>query len=289
MRKLICIIMALCIMTSTVMAAPYRYEYFNTTKFHIQTLLNTAKKYNVDVEYKKPAENNNGTNTSENNSSGSTDTSDVKQPNTMSNVVGSLCVVTSVSKALDNQEKVTKLTYYVNNSSEEKTCYINNDSYVYAGNYDVDNINVGSLVYIDLKDDAIVRRYSVVAVTDTATNLPVIDYTALYGTYSSSKIKPVYSYIVDYRTAGGNILIMTENDYEIVAAKNAKLYTVDIDKRNTNVVSGDCLAADIDRADYNEQTGKTKAYMMFAIEYDDEAVFVCSYTTPVEIDGDVTQ
>ncbi len=283
MKKLICFILALCIMTSTALAAPYRLEYFNTTKFHIKTLLGVAKSHNVDVEYIKDGNTNKPINNDLAN-----DTSTVKDYTTMSDVVGALCVITSVTKTLYNEEKMTKLTYYVNNKSSEYYCYISNDSRVYAGKYDVDDINVGSLCYISLKDDAVVRRYSVVAVMDNVSNTPVIDVTALNGTYKSSKINTKYSYIVDYHYSGDNIVIEIEDEDAIIATKDSRLYTVDINRKSTQVTSGDCLAADIYKATYDEQTNKTTAYMMFAIEYDDEAVFVCSYTTPVYIDGNVT-
>ena len=292
MKKLICFILVLCIITSTAMAAPYRLEYFNTTKFHVQSLREVAKNHNVDLEYKKAAS---GVSTTDQPISGnsgitdsSVDTSAVKEYKTMSDVVGALCVITGITKTLYNQEKMTMLTYYVNNSPMEYSCYISDDSRVYAGNYDVEDINVGSLVYINVKEGGVVNRYSVVAVMDNVNNVPVIDASALKGTYKSSKINLVYSYIIDYHNVDDNTVIEVGTDYALVATEQAKLYTVDINRKNIEIVSGDCLAGDIYQATYDADTDKTTAYMIFAIEYDDEAVFVCSYTTPVEIDGDVT-
>ncbi len=296
MKKLICFILALCIITSTAMAAPYRLEYFNTTKFHVQSLREVAKNHNVDLEYKKVASGVSTTDQPISGNSGITDSSVdtsvdsaiAKDYKTMSDVVGALCVITGVTKTLYNDEKMTQLTYYVNNSPMEYSCYISDDSRVYAGKYDVEDINVGSLVYINVKEGGVVNRYSVVAVMDNVNNAPVIDASALKGTYKSSKINLVYSYIVDYHNVDDNIVIEVGNDYALVATEQAKLYTVDINRKNTEVVSGECFAEEIYEATYDEQTDKTTAYMIFAIEYDDEAVFVCSYTTPVEIDGDVT-
>ena len=144
-------------------------------------------------------------------------------------------------------------------------------------------------MYISLKEGGIVRRYSVVGIMDPATKTPIIDNSALRGTYSSDKINPVYSYIVDYHHNNDNIAIVIGGEDVIVATSDSKLYTVDINARKTEIISGDCFAADIYESTYDEETDKTTAYIIFAIEYDDEAVFVCSYTTPVEIDGDVTQ
>lgn len=298
MKKSISVMIALCLILINASAAPYKTEYFNTTQFHISTLINAAKKHNVNIEYNKPSSTAPSINTVAGGSTigispdlsvdTSIDPAVSNTPKTMSQVVASLCVITGVSKTLYNQEVVTQLTYRVNNSPVEYTCYINDDSRVYAGKYTVDDINPGSLCYIGLGNGAVVKRYSVIAIIQSG--LPVVDVSAMNGTYNSSKINVVYSYIKEYYNGrNDNIAIETDGDSYLVVTENSKQYTVDFNRKNVKVLSGDCLNSEIYKATYDSETDKTTAYPIFAIEYDGEAVFVCSYTTQIIIDGDVTQ
>ena len=110
MRRIVCLVLSMCILTSAAFAAPYRLEYFDTSNFHAKAVVSALNRYNLSAQYEAPVVK------PENNNSSVTDIEEEKDYVTMADVVGGLCVVTSVTKTLYNQEKMTKLTYYVNNN-----------------------------------------------------------------------------------------------------------------------------------------------------------------------------
>ena len=293
MKKLICLVVTLSILSGCVYAAPYRQDYFKTSSFHINAINKIVHKYNLDI-YNNIASNVESITTSVRPNGPSEPVEPVtpeveekKDYLTFADVVGGLCVVTSVTKTIRDEEKVTKLTYYVNNNNYENYCFLNNDSKSYAGKYDEEYIKPGSLVYLSVNTKGIAKKYSVVGYIDSETKLPVIDATAVSGTYNSNKIKTVSSYLVkDYRS-GKNIALELGNGETIIATEDARLYTVDINRKKTEVISGDCLGAEVYEAIYDDVENNTEVYPVVAIIYDEEAAFVCSYTTPMYIEGSI--
>ncbi len=279
---------------SSVYAAPHKSEYYNSANFHIKAVNWSLNKHNLSAKYKAPGVETIVTPVRPN---GPTDpvepiTPEAAEPKdylTFADVVGGLCVITSVTKTIYNEEKVTKLTYYVNNNTHENYCYLNNDSKPYAGKFDEEYINPGSLVYLSVNTNGIAKRYSVVGYVDSETKLPVIDATAVRGTYNSNKIETISSYLVKDYHSGKNIALELGNGETIIATPDARVYTVDINRKKTDVISGDCLAGEVYEAMYDEQENKTEVYPVVAIIYDEEAAFVCSYTTPMNIEGNITK
>ena len=294
MKKLICLIVALFTVSSCVYAAPYRYDYFKTGDFHIKAINSQVHKYNVATQNKAP---NVGTITTPVRPNGPTDpvepvNPEVSEPKdylTFADVVGGLCVITSVTKTIHNEEKVTKLTYYVNNNNYENYCFLNSDSKSYAGKLDEEYIKPGSLVYLSVNKDGIAKRYSVVGYIDNNTKLPVIDASAVSGTYNSNKIQTVSSYLVRDYHSGKNIALELGNGDTIIATPEARLYTVDVGRKKIDVTSGDCLSGEVYQAIYDDAQNKTEVYPVVAIIYDEEAAFVCTYTTPMYIDGNIEE
>ena len=294
MKKLICFVVILCILSMGVYAAPYDYEYLKSSNFYIKAINSQVDKYNLYASVKAPNVSTITTPVTPNGPSEPVDSTvpeveEKKDYLTFADVVGGLCVITSVTKTIRDEEKVTKLTYYVNNNNYENYCFLNNDSKPYAGKFNEEQIKPGSLVYLNVNTKGIAKRYSVVGYIDSTTKLPVIDATAVSGTYTSSKIKTISSYLVKDYSSGKNTVLELGNGETIVATSDARLYTVDINRKKTEIISGDCLAGEVYEAMYDEKENTTEVYPVVAIVYDEEAAFVCTYTTPMYIQGDVTK
>lgn len=294
MKKLICFVVIFCMFSVGVCAAPFNYEYLKTSNFYIKAINSQVDKFNLYASVKAP---NVGTITTPVTPIGPSEPVDSTVPEvkeekdylTFADVVGGLCVITGVTKTIRDEEKVTKLTYYVNNNNYENYCYLNNDSKSYAGKFDEEYIKPGSLVYLSVNNKGIAKRYSVVGYIDSETKLPVIDASAVSGTYTSDKIKTISSYLIKDYHSGKNTILELGNGETIVATSDARVYTVDINRKKTDVISGDCLAGEVYEAIYDEDKNMTEVYPVVAIVYDEEAAFVCSYTTAMYIEGNVKE
>lgn len=276
MKKLICLYIALNIVLTGAFAAPYDFEYLTSGRYALITLMQSMANASDG-----------GKNDTAASSSSDTDKEKPKHRH-ISEVAAAVAVTDSISYCTYDGEDMKKMTYYVNGGEEKKECYFDSGSYNMGGKYDYDDLTAGSLVYVDLDKNGIVGEYHIVAVFDKASGLPKVDSSVTIS-FGNGKIKSVNSYILDYRYRNDFYNIELTNGNNISVPSDSYMYTVEPERISVRIHTDTFSGGDVYKAEYRDDLGKTVVYPVISVLYKDEAVFTCTYSTPVYINGDITQ
>ncbi len=281
MKKLICLYIILCMVCTIAFAVPYDMEYLTSSKFKLAMLLDNLRNLGIS-----------DTDTDE--GAGDTDAnapSTGKKPVTIrhiSDVAAAVAVVDNIAYTTYDGDNMHKMTYYVSGSDEAKECYFDTDSYSSVGAFLYEDLTPGSLVYVELDKNRVVEEYCILAVLDKASGIPQVDLSAS-GLFNPDKIQYTYSYILDYGNSKEEIGIDLTDGNSLSIPADSIRYTIEPKRGSVKIHHDDCLAADVFRAEYDETLGQTLVYPVISVAYKGEAVFTCSYSVPMYLNGDITQ
>lgn len=283
MKKIIASAMAFTMLCTTAFAAPTKNKFYNKNTFGRDMLAWTASKFAKDTKTDNIPDSGSNDNKNDAENNGNTTKPDSGNRLTMADVVGGICVVGSVIRTTVGGEDAVKVTYYVNGSETARECYFVSSSRT-NGKYKYEDITSGSLIYVSLRPDATVGKYAVMSVIGS-NGLPIVDSAAFRANFSSGKANFEFSYIADIRTRNGATVVTTGSDEALVTDKNTFCYTFDNSVRNPGVVVGDFMSGDVDSARYDESSGKSTVYFIYAVIYDGETKAICSFAKPITVDG----
>ena len=289
MKKIIASAMAFTLMCTTALAAPTKNKFYNQNTFGRDMLSFTTGKFADGTKPDtKPDSGSNDSKGDTGNNGNSGNNGNTAKPDsgknlTMADVVGGICVVSSVMHATVGGEDAVKVTYYANGSETARECYFVSSSRT-NGKYKYDDITSGSLIYVSLRSDATVGKYAVMSVIGS-NGAPVVDTAAFRANFSSSKANFEFSYIADTRTRNGGTVVTTGSGEALVINKNTFCYTFDNSARNAKVTVGDFMSGDVDTAEYDETADKSRVYCIYAVTYDGETMAICSFSKPITVDG----
>lgn len=276
MKKIICIYISLNIILTGAFAAPYDMDYLASGRHTLITLMqNLSKTFATDEDKAE------------------TDISVVPDKETpkhkhISEVAAAVAVVENIISCTYEGDSMKKMTYYVNDGQEKQECYFDSDSYNLGGIYDIDNLTPGSLVYVSLDKKSVVDEYRVVALFDKTNNVPLIDSSAT-AVFRSAKIRIVASSILDYGYRNKYYGIELTNGNSLSIPSDSYMYTIEPERNSVKIHTGSFSDGDVYKAEYRDDLDKTVVYPVVSVLYDDESVFTCSYSTPVYVNGDITQ
>lgn len=278
MKKIICLYIALNIIFTGAFAAPYDFEYLASGRHTLVTLLQNLSKTFIAGDHKVEDE------------SVTPSVPDKEKPKNkhISEVAAALAVVDSIISCTYEGEDMKKMTYYVNNGADKKECYFDSGSYSTSGKFAYDQLTRGSLVYINPDKQGVVDQYRVVAVFDKVMNMPIVDVDSS-AIFNSSKISFVSSYILDYGYANQSYGIDLTDGNSLSIPSESYMYTIEPERNSVKIHTGSFSDGDVYKAEYHDDLDKTVVYPVVSVLYDDESVFTCSYSTPVYVDGDITQ
>lgn len=267
MKKIISLFIILSIIFITVSAAPYRNEFLNREFFSMNFInfLFNGKKFDVPDEQVQEKEE--------------------KPVRTMESVTASVCIANSVSKALVNGEDAVKVTFYTGGKDTLYECYFTDSSRTKGGLYTYKDISAGSIFYVSVDDESFVTNYSVISVISKITKLPATDSSAMTYNLVSPKAECRSSYIKDYRRKDDRIIVEFVNGEVHSVNDDAFSYTFDNNGRTLVIDTDTFLAGDVDKAMYDDTTGTTIAYPVVAFLWNGEVVAICSFGTPVALNG----
>lgn len=283
MKKIIASAMAFTMLCTTALAAPTKNKFYNENTFARDMLAYTASKIVKDTKPDSTPDNGSNDNKGDTGNNGNTTNPDSGKSLTMADVVGGICVVSSVMHATVGGEDAVKVTYYANGSETARECYFVSSSRT-NGKYKYEDITSGSLIYVSLRSDATVGKYAVMSVIGS-NGVPVVDSAAFRANFSSGKANFEFSYIADTRTRIGATVVTTGSGESLVTDKNTFCYTFDNSARNSRVIVGDFMSGDVDTAQYDESTDKSVVYCIYAVTYDGETKAICSFAKPITVDG----
>ena len=275
MKKFICLYIVLNIICISAYCAPYDLAYLASPRYAFVSLIRSVaasmKGEETKVEETTPP------------------VSTEKPKNrTLSDVAAAVAVVDSIIHSSYEGEDMMKMVYYVNEGAEQLECYFDSGSYSLGGSFTYENLTRGSLVYVGTDEKGIVDEYCVVAVYNKNTGRLSVDNnpTAIF---RSQKIKFVSSYILDYRYKNGYYGVELVNGDSLSVPSDSYMYTIAPERSSVKIYNGGFTEADVYKAEYRDDMGQTVVYPVISVTYKDEAVFTCSYATPVYLNGDITQ
>lgn len=206
---------------------------------------------------------------------------------TVRSMARSMCVADSVSRAIVNDIEVVKVVYHTGSKGNVYECYFSDKSYTRNAKYTYEDITKGSIFYVGLTDDAFVTNYVVVATVSKSTGLFEPDEAAVSANFSAKKVTCTYSYISDVITKNGVTTIILGNGKDLTLSDDALEFVLCNDGKHTSIYSGDFYSNGVDIPEYDDKNDITEVYMVFAMNYEDETVAICSVTTPAYIKGNV--
>ncbi len=277
MKKFVSLYIALNIMLISVLAAPYDMGYLASARHTLVSIMRTATDTFGDNKVSGAP-------------SSTPSNTDSEKPNirNIREVAAALAVVDSIMYCTYDGEEMKKMIYYINGGKDKYECYFDSDSYNVGGKHHHNQLNRGSLVYVNLDEKDVVEQYRVIAVMDNGTGLPDVDPNG-NPIFNSSKISLKYSYILDYGYGKGILDIDLTDGSSLSVPTDSNMYTIQSEKNNVKIYTDSCTSADVYKAEYRDDTGKTAVYPVISVLYEDESVFTCSYSTQVYIDGNITE
>lgn len=281
MKKILALLISLMLIMTTAYAQESKavfYDSFNIFRFINSSLIRPDNTSQNPPETETPA----GDDKDE---AVSDDTK--KEVLTLRDVVSAMCIADSVSQAVVNGNDVVKVEFYTGNDKKIRECYFSDRSYTKSRGFGYDDIVKGSLFYIRTDSDGMVTNYAVIAVIDKTTKLYNVDEAAIKSNFSSGKISFSYSYITDMRSRNGVTSVSLANGDDLLVAEDAAEFTFDTAGRTPKVNPGSFTKAGVDLPEYDEESNTSKAYTVFAMNYEDETVAICSVSTPVYVKGNI--
>ena len=287
MKKIVALIIALMCFANTAFASTADIGSASSEKLNFDIFRYICSRLirSEDNSDKLSSETNTSDTAEEKNSAAATDNS--AKYRTLRGVAASMCVAASVSKAIVDGDDVTKVVYYTGTEGKAYECYFNYKSYAKNPMFTYEDITEGSIFYAGITAEGFVSNYAVVAVVDKSTKMFKVDENAVKENFNSKRVSCSFSYITDIRYRNGKTIVSLGNGEDLTVVEDAAQFTYNNYGRNSEVYAGYFTKSRVDTPEYDEENDVTEVYMVFAMNYEDETVAICSITTPAYVRGNI--